>query len=281
MIVKTIMMAGALTVAGVAHASLDDFTTGNSSVAFIAYDNVSTSADPATGSVFIDLGFNLNDFDPLIGNNLSGMNQKVVWNFHANTITANGVLVNASNDFSAFAPFMAADGADAKWAVIAGDSTSTPQRILTTGTPTNAQLVQENAAATAGALGVQSLFAHSGVSNAFDNGSYYAGAGDASYVAKTTNFSTNWQNKLKWAATTANTQNNFTMALGDGSEMAVGTFPYADTPELLNGKGTFTLDKVAGTLTWDTSAAPIPEPGNASLALIGLVALGYMARRKD
>ncbi|MBC7702023.1 PEP-CTERM sorting domain-containing protein [Aquabacterium sp.] len=279
---QTIVAAVALAATGAANASLNDFASGNGSVAFIAYDTISTGANTAVGSVFVDLGLTLNDFDPLLAGNVTGLNNKIVWNFGTNTITKNGNLVAATNDFSAFSSFVAANGVDGKWAVIAGDSVSVPQRVLTTGTPTATQLATENSSATAGALGVQSMFVNAGVSNAVDNGSYFANsAADNSYVAKTSNFSLNWQNKLKWQATTTNSQNNFVYALGDGNETLLGADApaSADFTGLLNQRGTFTLDKEAQTLTWATAVA-VPEPSSYALALIGLAAIGVAARRR-
>jgi hypothetical protein len=278
---QTIVAAVALAATGAANAALNDFTTGNGSLAFIAYDNVTAGANPAVGSVFVDLGFELNAFDPSLAGNVAGLNNKIVWNFATNTITLNGSTVAANNDFSAFSSFIAANGADAKWGVIAGDSISIPQRILATGTPTAAQLASENSSATAGSLLVQHLFANSGVSGAVDNGSYFANsAADVSYVANGANFGTNWQNKLKWQTTSANSQTNFTLALGDGSEVTVGESPLgSDTTGLLNQRGTFTLDASAKTLTWATAVA-VPEPSTYALALIGLTAVGVMTRRR-
>ncbi|MBC7702024.1 hypothetical protein [Aquabacterium sp.] len=286
---QVIVAVAALAVTSAANASLNDFTTGNGSLAFIAYDNVSV-ANPALGSVFVDLGFHLNDFDPTLAGNVVGVNNKIVWNFANNTITKNGNLVVASNDFSAFGSFIGAHGDDAKWGVIAGDSISFPQRILTTGTPTATQLAQQNSSTTAGALAVQNLFVNSGVSNAVDNGSYFSNsAADNTYVAKTTNFSSNWQNKLKWQSTTTNSQTNFWMAMGDGSEMVLGNsgvFLDEDSATLLNHVGTFTLDKAAGTLTWDTGGfldqtAPLPEPKAHVLALLALSAIGLVCYRRS
>lgn len=277
-----IAAAVALATAGVAHASLDDMNTGNSSLAFIAIDNVGTTV----GSVFVDLGLHLNDFDPLLGSNLSAQGNKVVWDFNSSTITVNGVTQSGTNDFSAFASFVAGTDDATKWGVIAGDELSGYQRMLTTGTPTATQLTQQNGSATAGMIGVNSQWVNSGVSASVDNGSYYAATStDLNYVAKSTNFATNWQNKLKWQSLTTNTQNNFWMAVGDGSEQQVGmtTSIGADTTGLLNNNGTFTFDKAAGTLTWATApvAAPVPEPESYALALVGLAAAGFVARRRS
>lgn len=282
-----IAAAVALATAGVAHASLDDMNTKNSSLAFIAYDNVGT----VNGSVFVDLGLHLNDFidssNPFKVGGLSNEGNKVVWNFSANSITVNGVTQAGSNDFSAVSSFLAGTDDAAKWAVIAGDALNIPQRMLTTGTPNATALTLQNSSATAGMTGVNSMWVNSGVSSAVDNGSYYAAnAADNSYVAKSTNFATNWQNKLKWVATTTGTQNNFWMALGDGSEQQVGVTHTAgaDTTGLLNNNGTFTWDKAAGTLTWQTATvvtAPVPEPESYALALVGLAAAGFVARRRS
>ncbi|MDE2076258.1 MAG: PEP-CTERM sorting domain-containing protein [Burkholderiales bacterium] len=283
-----IAAAVALATAGVAHASLDDMYTGNSSLAFIAFDAVMPgNVNPGTGSVFVDLGLNLNDFvstaDPMQVGGLGAEGNKVVWNFNANTITVNGVTQATTNDFSAVAPFLAHIDDPARWAVIAGDANSVPQRILTTGTPTASALTQQVSSLTAGSVRANATWTNSGVSSAVDNGSYYAAnSADPNFVAASTNFGTNWVSKLKWASTTTGAQNNFWMALGDGSEQQVGVTHTAgaDTTGLLNNNGTFTWNQSAGTLTWAT-AAPVPEPESYALALVGLAAAGFVARRRS
>ena len=298
-----IAAAVALLAAGAANASLDTMTSGNSSLGFIAFDAATTN--PNQGSVFVDLGVNLDDFAPAILNagptptfvgqaNYAAENTKIVWDFSASTITVNGVQKAATNDFSAFASFVMHADDPFKWSVIAGDLTvDAPylaQRMLATGQPTASNLTLQNGSATAGMGLVDAVFLNSGVSNAVDNGSYFTdNAGASTYIASGSMFGTNWVNKPKWnttATAAANvTQMNYWFAYGFGQEWAVGqtTTVGADTTGLLNGKGTWTLDKSAQTLTWATAtvSAPIPEPESYALALLGLAAAGAVARRRQ
>lgn len=293
-----IAAAVALVAAGAANASLSDMNSGNSSVGFIAYDNLTTNANQ--GSVFIDLGISLNDFAPLVAltgvtatftgqANYAAENTKIVWDFGASTISVNGTQLAATNDFSAFASFVNHSDDPFKWAVIAGDSTlnTGAQRILTTGQPTASNLTLQNSSATAGMVGSNGVYLRSGVSNAVDNGSFFTdNSGASTYLASGENFGTNWQNKLKWTSTATAAANqsqlNFWFNFGNGQEWAVGqtTTPGADTTGLLNAKGTWTLDKSAQTLTWAT-ATTVPEPESYALALLGLAAAGAVARRRQ
>lgn len=292
---RAIVAAGALVAAGAANASLDNFATGNSSLAFVAIDNVGTTV----GSLVVNLGYHLNDFIPTAAFN--GPDQTVVWNFGTNTVTVNGSAVNlGTNDWSAAfnTAIAGTDAADLKWGVIAGDSTSIPQRILTTGTPTASQLTQENASATAGALGVNGLYNNTAaaISSSATNAAYATtNSSDPAYAALGTNFgaTNNWQNKLKWLALTNGSQNNFWEALGNGAEQQVAKTSTYDTSlgqtydstGLLNGNGTFTFDATAKTLTWKTAATvvttpTVPEPESYMLMGAGLAAVGFVARRR-
>lgn len=287
-------------------AALDPFTSGNSSVVFIAFDNQSSNGS-RVGSVVVDLGMNLSDFAPSVTgasqfqaqDNFGGNIAKVVWNFNQNTIAVEGDGItwsgSARNDFSAFASFVNHVDDPFRWAVIAGDSTGTSfnQAYLTTGLPTASRLTLQNGAATSGMAGVNGLFeavnAYAPTSTPsmqpIDNGSIAAFDASAPYyVPKIENFGTNWQNKLKWDSTVLadaeQTRTNFWYVDAYGSEWAVGqglSFAAYDSPDFLNHKGTWTLDKGAGTLTWATT---VPEPHAYALGLVAWVVMLAQRRRR-
>lgn len=320
--IKHILSLAAMVAATSAHASLDGFYSGcnvtdcnspsNSSLAFVAIDSTGTNV----GSVFLDLGYHVNDFVP--GGTFDGPDQKVVWDFKNNTITVNGSVVNiGTNDWtSSYSTFFGASAAnnelsEYQWGVIGGDSTSLPQRIVTTGTPTAAQLTQENGSATSGALGVggggtpvgnnptnenAGWFYNTRLaigSNPADNAGYATlNATDPAYGGLGTNFGPQgkWQNKLKWSALlsggSGSSSTNFWLANATGTEQKVGDpSTYAggasayDASALLNSIGTFTFDEAAGTLTWQTAVTPVPEASSYAAMLVGVMGLGLLARK--
>jgi hypothetical protein len=289
---QSIVAAVALVATGAANASLSGFDAGtNNSVAFVSYDNTGA----VQGSVFVDLGVTFADFMPTAvggaAGNLSAENTSVVWNFGNNTITKNGALVSATNDFSAFASYTAAAGADARWGVIAGDTVGVDfvTRYLATGTPTSSQLTQQSDSSSLQLVAPLYDLTRNAIVGSADNGSYYAtSAADAAWVANTATGMGpgKWQNNTKWTTTTAGTQTNLWYLNGDGTEAAVGATvtPGATTTGLLNGKGTFTLNTAANTLTWSTASIAVtpsvPEPSSYALALVALAGIGFVARRK-
>ncbi|HEX5357286.1 MAG TPA: PEP-CTERM sorting domain-containing protein [Aquabacterium sp.] len=288
---QTIVAALALAATGAANASLNGMDTGtSSSVAFIAQDTVGGTQ----GSVFVDLGFSFADFMPASQGgpaNLSAVNNTVVWNFANNTITRNGVAVNATNDFSAVAPFFASAGADAKWGVIAGDTVGVDfmTRYLTTGTPTPANLTNQGDSSALQLVAPLWDLTGAAITSSADNGSYYASSNtDPAWTgSNATGIGTlgKWQNNITWNALTAGTQTNFVFANGDGTEEFVGAAPVGSTTTgLLNARGTFTYSAAAQTLTWQTATVTVmpsvPEPSTYGLGLVALAIMGLTARRK-
>ncbi len=289
---QTIVAALALAATGAANASLNGMDAGTaSSVAFFAQDVTGT----VQGSVFVDLGYTFADFMPAsqggIGN-LSDVNNTVVWNFANNTITHNGQAVAGSNDFSAVAPFFASAGADAKWGVVAGDTVGVDYmtRYLTTGTPTAANLTNQIDSSNLQIVAPMWDLTRAAITSTADNGSYYAATNtDPAWTGSNSNgIGTlgRWQNNITWNATTAGTQTNFVFANGDGSEEFVGAAPAGTTTTgLLNGRGTFTYNAAAQTLTWQTASLAVtpsvPEPSTYALGLVALAAMGLTTRRKS
>ncbi|RZL11486.1 MAG: PEP-CTERM sorting domain-containing protein [Rubrivivax sp.] len=118
-----------------------------------------------------------------------------------------------------------------------------------------------------------------------DNGSFFAGdASTPGFVADPgIAFGANWRTNLKWQATTTGDQTNFWVNIANGDEEAVGVSadPLADLNGLLNGKGTFTLDRVNQTLTWKTATvAVVPEASTYAMVLVGLATMGLVVRRR-
>ncbi|MBK1678957.1 PEP-CTERM sorting domain-containing protein [Rhodocyclus tenuis] len=263
---KMIAAAAAMVVAGGANATMDNFMSGNSSLAFIALDSVGTPI-----SLMADLDFNVNSFNPTAGTT-------IVWNFNTNSLTVNGVAsastqTNWSGAYSSFASL--AQSADTKWAVIAGDSLSSnvsgDQRYLTTAAPgtTLATLRGQTKINLQGWAAVDLLV---NANNALqtDSNASTATSGQAYVGTNTSNGQFKWNNKF--------VGNAF------ASEGATASFYQLDTN---NGTATNralvtpfagTFSYASGVLTY--AVAAVPEPETYAMLLAGLGMLGFMARRR-
>jgi len=295
-----IAAAVALTVAGAANAAVDSMATNNSSLFLIAFDNANGAQTQTAG--FFDLGFNLNDFLPTAA--LTQTNQKIEWDFAANTITVNGTLKAASNSWTAaFDKLLAnSDAGQIKWTVGAGDSISDPfVNFVVTGTPNASALSSQNSGKTAAMASVDSIFGTAMTSKGtinvagVDNGAWTAvgtidGANAAAgYILDSTLFGTNWTTKPAWNTWTLNAKNNFWKLNADGTEDALGGAAAGSTitnsANLLNDKGTFMFDAVNKKMTWETAAlAPVtpsvPEASTYAMGLTALGLIGLVSRRR-
>lgn len=297
---QKIVAAVALLAAGAANAAVDMFdgvtAAGNGSLILVMADTTGTTTQGLT----VDLGFHYADF--LAGGALSQANQTVVWDFSANTISVNGsILTGITNDWAGqFATFAAnSDAAETKWAIASGSQKgTTAYGFLTTGTPTTSELTQQNASVT----GLMNKVNNPLLKNALtkgtlasaDNGAYAMGSTELGYVGTAYSLTSikGWQNQVKWNTWNVDGATTNLWALNaNGNESLVGdaatyTFDAAkfalNTTGLLNNAGSLTLS--GNTLTWKTAsleAIPaVPEPESYALALVGLAAAGFVARRR-
>lgn len=271
---KMKLMAAAVALAssaGANAAGMDNFMTGNSSLAFIALDFTGSPI-----SVMMDLDFNVDSFLPTA---MSAPGTTIQWNFNTNSLTVNGVAsgstqTNWSGALSSFNTV--AQLAETKWGVIAGDSlgdgTPGDTRYLSTAAPGTTLAVMQNQTKSnlAGFAGVDALYNANNLLQTTENGST-ASSGQA-YVGNGASFGTagKWQNKSSWVTwADVGQAADFYMAdtrNGISSTKALIT-PYA---------GDFTY--AAGVLTY--AVAAVPEPSEYALMLAGLGMIGFMARRR-
>jgi hypothetical protein len=306
-----IAAAVALVAAGAANASIADIASGNSSLFMIAYDNA--GGNFTTTSSIYDLGYNLTDFTT---GDMGAVNNKVVWDFAANTITRNGAEVTSlgTNDWSgAFDKLLNnVDAGQLKWTIGAGDKTGSGANVnyLVSGQPTSGQLTSQNGSNTTGMSVVDQMYAAlnngagKGTIVSAANGAFTFAAADGiaatranGYVIDSTAFSTNWavKNQITSSISTG-TKNNLWQLNGLGAESQVGVYTLGADETITNAAnlvssptqvagtyaGTFIFNATAKTLTWETAAitANVPEASTYSLALVGMVLAGVVARRR-
>lgn len=275
---KLMAAAVALTASMGANAAMDNFASGNSSLAFIALDSVGSPI-----SAMMDLDFNLNSFLPAA---MATPGTKIEWNFGSNTLSINGVVQSGreTNWGSAYSTFMGtAQTTDIKWGVIAGDSKNalqsvdgSPVRYLTTVVGGTAlDYVDNQTNVNLGGFSIvdnmvsnQSTAQSGGLNGSTaTSGTGYVGAQFGLGTAS----SRGWQNKLSTGViglANYNTSADFYLMTVTGTSGVAGVQDYA---------GTFGYN--AGVLTYEVAAA-IPEPSEYALMLAGLGMLGFMARRR-
>jgi hypothetical protein len=295
-----------LAAAGAANAAVSNFdgitAAGNGSLILVKLDSTGSNV----GGLTVDLGFAYND----LANSgaLTAANTTVVWDFANNTITKNGSLITGiTNDWASQFALFSGDAAETKWAILSGSQKGTTATgFLASGLPSAANLTQQNPTVTGGMAGVAtsllggttvatSIGATKGTFASADNGAYAMASTDAGYVGTAYSLTTinGWKNNIKWSTWNADgASTNLTQLNANGTESGIalassyvlGTNDVLDTTGLLNAQGTFKL--VGNTLTWSTAkittievTPSVPEPESYALALVGLAALGFAARR--
>ncbi|MDO8314907.1 MAG: PEP-CTERM sorting domain-containing protein [Rugosibacter sp.] len=265
---KLMAAAVALAASAGANAAMDNFATGNGSLAFIALDSVGSPI-----SMMMDLDFNVNSFLSTAALTSTAGNT-IQWNFNTNTLMINNVVqagaqTNWSGAMSTFAG--TAQAADTKWAVIGGDSTTTgglgEVRYLTTSNTALATLQGQTKANLLSMSLVDALY----VANPQVGTNGSTATSGAAYVGSASFGTTGkWATKFVGNAFANEGQaadfwmldsNNGTLTTRALVTPYVGEFAYA-----------------AGVLTY--SVAAVPEPSEYALMLAGLGMIGFMARRR-
>jgi hypothetical protein len=297
-----IAAAVALAAAGTANAAVDNFASGNGSFFLVAYDTTGAK----TASLF-DLGFNIADFAgtgtgaTAADGTLVAPGTKVVWDLANNTVTVNGSIRDTGvNAWSAALSKLVgnADAGEIRWLVGAGDSVGSPQnqKFLLTGT---ASTTNQNATNSSNLPLSDTLFSGTITSKGtlnqagIDNGGWtFAEAIDGTanaangYIFDSTIFTADWKARNKLTNPTAldGAKQNLWLVQAAGAELAITSSPavteISNSANLLNDRGTLVFNSAAGTLTWETPAAAIPEPSTYALALVGLGLAGIAARRR-
>jgi len=278
--IKLLAAAVALAGSATAHAAMDNFMSGNSSLAFIAVDSIGSPI-----SVMMDLDFRLDDFLP---SNKSAAGTTIQWNFNNNSLMVNGVQSTSSqtNWSSALGTFQAtANAGETKWAVIGGDSLAgigNTARYLSTSKAPLTTLQNLSKFNLQGFSGVDSLYLYNNLLQSAasgQNGSTataggaYVGTPDAFNVAGT------WENKTNgWSAYAleGEAQSLYLLSTDNGiSSTRALAVQYA----LDNPTGPATFHYSSGVLTYSVPA-PVPLPPAVGLMAAGLGLLGTLARRR-
>lgn len=282
--IRAVALAAAALASGASQAALDNVTTGNGSLMFVAVDN------DANIQVVIDLGINVNDF--VTSNTFtSGLSSPVTWNFSTNTTS----LSTTGNDWSTAYEFFKATqtGNNFQWAVIGGDNISggtspDPTRnrsVYATGNPTVSNMTAiTTAAPVSNALGaaqnfVAAAIASGGTLTSANNGAANQTASNGvGYLFDPAGMGANFNGQLTWSYLLSNGETSPFSRVWQFSNPVVEQFgnPTA-TDSLSSAPIGFTFDIATNTLI----LAPVPEPGTYAMLMAGLAAVGFMARRRS
>lgn len=275
---NALVAAALLVAAGSANAAMSGAASGNGEllVNFISQGGTSATAGGDDMSAVFDLGVSMNNF--LLNNGVAGYTQ--TWSL----TTAN--YGSAWTDLLAFS----ANDAAIEFNVIALDNVNvrylTTNDIATYSSLTNANLTDfqnMDSYVTANNLRGTHITQANGASTALASdvaNSYFravngAGQGDT-WLTKTTDTT----------KTLATAQNFWSLSVGAGSGSSQASklaFGYDVNGNGSIGTGEFgewSVDLVAGTVTYANPAAAVPEASTYGMMLAGLGLVGFMARRR-
>ncbi|MEC5386784.1 PEP-CTERM sorting domain-containing protein [Uliginosibacterium sp. H3] len=283
------LVAAMAMAAGVAHATLPAYNdaTQAGSLNFTLWNSTNGV------SALFDLGLDSSTFSRAnVGgvdlSSFSGATEslQITWNFITGTVSSTGahdvstLLAGVSGSWSdawnTYKPNVAGSVYDV-FAMDRDGTTPVTNHVLTTSataTPaaTNSALLSADNATVGDWLNLNAAQGnHASVANG-------ANVVDSSVVAYQgtpgAGFGTNWANRFLFAATT-NTTGTLDFFAIDGN-----TKGSAQQATISNYYGKFAVDEAAGTLTWTTTVAAVPEASTYAMLLAGLGMIGLMARRR-
>jgi len=273
--IKMIAAAVAMVASVGANADMNNISSGNSSLAFIALDSIGSPI-----SVMMDLGVTMDSFLAQ-----TGTVGKYEWNFNTNTFLVNGVAQAGSYSWADnLASFNAvAQTAETKWGVIAGDSlslssSSTPARYFSTSLAPMDTVDNQTLANLAGFSAQNNLYNANNLLQAdgvIDGSTATSGQ---AYVGATFGTLGNWANKTNLWSAFANvgaTQSFYSLAAVPTLD-AVGRPILAQVTTLKHGGADYFASFDDGVLT----VAAVPEPETYAMLLAGLGLIGAIARRR-
>jgi len=268
---------------------------GNSSALFVAMDSATSV------SLVVDLGVSMADFVGVISGvnanagSLSAANTVASWNFGSNTRTVNGVEVAGDYAWSsAVSSFFSMAQGGVVWGVIGADNVSgaasgsntlTNRNLLTTGSPTDANIVQvSNALTVSNGVGAFQNFvgAQTGTGT---HGSNNDGASTVTSGAAflNTTMRGNFNNSLPWNYLSAVDTTSHLFLVNQQANPVVYQLgaEYGVDALLTEGMATFRYDSATNSLNFAAAMAPVPEPETYAMLVAGLAAVGAVVRRRS
>lgn len=274
---------------GVAHAGYASFTDATQA------GSLSLAMYNASSSAFFDLGLTSAQFTAPAFGGLSAaqiaaapatQSLQVTWDFNTGAVTStgafnvSGLLAGVSGDWSAAWNAYQPNVASSTFSIFAGDRdgpATTAQHYLSTAansvaTTRNSNLANFN---TIGQWADNQQLTGGGNHAAVANGAnVITDNTSVLYQGAVGGMQSNWNGKASFTsvAPTSNALDFYALDGVTGSSAAFAA--------VTNYNGKFAVDAAAGTLTWTTTVAAVPEASTYAMLLAGLGLMGLMVRRR-